>query len=645
MTQRLCRAFAESLVSQGGSGKQDGIEDAALVNSLCQKLFLTKAARETDDNLAFVRTRLLHSEAGRAALLDLYGRVRRGKRVRNDETNALCAVLRLSGVVKAAGSILRLRNEVYSRVFDAAWIAEHMPDAEVRRQKRAYRLGVLRTAAVSSVLLLIMAGLAGSAWQQSKNAVRSAGRALEQEQLANSRLSHFYVDAGLRMMDAQNYGGALAPFVEAMRLDQKDATRMEAATASGSSRPGRSRPAWSRCGLPIARFARQRSARTSAGWPSGGENGDVHVWNTITGKALPLAMRHEARINFLAFHPSLARLATCGNDNKVRIWDLQTLRLRETLDLKCPPDHPSNVASVAWNRNGKRMVVVGWSRLAVWDFEANPDGTSRLVTGATLTGAMLESAALFDDGQNVAYVADNYIAGQSKIFGKGDATLGEKEAAQTLCFSAYHIEYSPDSKHLLVAGAFDGGGSRGGAGIYTAIHDFAHKPSTTWERLLPHEDNGVFATYSPDGTRIVTASRDHTARVWNARDGKPLTPPLLHGGVVNHAAFSRDGNWIVTASADGKAQVWNARTGEKAGSAMRHAGSVIFVAFGQDNLHVLTAGQDGTARLWHLPNPNAGSLEQVSSYSNGARFLDATHLILYEYLTKNTVRKMHNLVR
>ncbi len=644
MTQRLCRAVAESLTSQGGGGRRDNIEDAALVDNLCQKLFLTRSAQQTDDNLAFARARLLHSEEDRAALLDLYSQVRKGRRVRDEETNPLCPVLRLSGVVKASGGWLTLRNEIYSRVFDAAWIAEHMPHAEVRRQKRAYRLGVLRTASVSGVALAVMAVLAGYAWQQSRNAARSMERAADQELLARSRLSRSYVDAGQRMMEAQNYGGALAPFVEAMRLDQNDPARMEQHRFRFESVLAQS-PRLERMWFadsPISAAALSPDRRWMA---AGGEDGYVHVWNTDTGRALPLMMRHDARINYVAFHPSGARLATCGNDNKVRIWDLRTLRLRETLDLRCPPDHPSNVSSVAWNRSGRRMVGVGWSRLAVWDFEAKPDGASRLVRDETLAGAGLESAAISDDGQNVAYVAGNYLAHQEQIVGEKAARLGDRGAPQTFCFSAQHIEYSPDGRHLLAAGIFGGTKFQPGAGIYTAIRDFAHKPPTTWERLLPHEDSGVFAAYSPDGTRIVTASSDHTARVWNARDGKPLTPPLPHGGIVNHAAFSGDGSRIVTASADGKVQVWDARTGEKLGSAMRHAGSALFAAFSQDNAHVLTAGQDGTARLWRLPAPGDSPLKQIIPRSVNVDFVDASRLFMWEGVTKQAAGVNHNVSR
>jgi WD40 repeat protein len=41
-----------------------------------------------------------------------------------------------------------------------------------------------------------------------------------------------------------------------------------------------------------------------------------------------------------------------------------------------------------------------------------------------------------------------------------------------------------------------------------------------------HEVPVHSASFSPDGTRVVTASWDNAARVWDARSGQPLTGPL-----------------------------------------------------------------------------------------------------------------------
>jgi WD40 repeat protein len=58
------------------------------------------------------------------------------------------------------------------------------------------------------------------------------------------------------------------------------------------------------------------------------------------------------------------------------------------------------------------------------------------------------------------------------------------------------------------------------------------------------------AAFSPDGARVVTASNDQTARVWDAATGEPLTGPLEHQGTVWTAAFSPNGMRVVTASGD-----------------------------------------------------------------------------------------------
>jgi WD40 repeat protein len=65
------------------------------------------------------------------------------------------------------------------------------------------------------------------------------------------------------------------------------------------------------------------------------------------------------------------------------------------------------------------------------------------------------------------------------------------------------------------------------------------------------------AAFSPDGTRVVTASLDKTARVWDAATGEPVISPLAHQAEVMSAVFSPDGTRVVTASRDNTARVWD----------------------------------------------------------------------------------------
>jgi len=71
-----------------------------------------------------------------------------------------------------------------------------------------------------------------------------------------------------------------------------------------------------------------------------------------------------------------------------------------------------------------------------------------------------------------------------------------------------------------------------------------------------HTDAVTAAVFSPDGQRIVTASCDHTARVWNAGDGHLLTTLQGHTDELRAATFSPDGQRILTASVDQTARVW-----------------------------------------------------------------------------------------
>lgn len=79
--------------------------------------------------------------------------------------------------------------------------------------------------------------------------------------------------------------------------------------------------------------------------------------------------------------------------------------------------------------------------------------------------------------------------------------------------------------------------------------------------LVGHTADVPCISYSPDGTRIVTASSDKTVRIWSADTGA-LLHVLPHGDMVDWAEFSPDGKLVVSTALDDQIRVWHADTGK-----------------------------------------------------------------------------------
>jgi WD40 repeat protein len=160
----------------------------------------------------------------------------------------------------------------------------------------------------------------------------------------------------------------------------------------------------------------------------------------------------------------------------------------------------------------------------------------------------------------------------------------------------------------------------------------------------------TFASFSDDGTRIVTTGKDRVARVWDARTTR-LMRSIAHGGAVQEAVFSPDGRQILTAEhrtlrvfdsrtgairrsfaqpsvvsaadfsprgdliatggSDDIARLWNARTGKLRLELRGHAGGVVDVAFSPDGNLVTTGSTDGTARVWKTRQTSGGPLVTI----------------------------------
>jgi WD40 repeat protein len=113
------------------------------------------------------------------------------------------------------------------------------------------------------------------------------------------------------------------------------------------------------------------------------------------------------------------------------------------------------------------------------------------------------------------------------------------------------------------------------------------------------------ASFSPDGKRVVTASSDHTARVWDLSGPQPVSTVLAgHSDGVNTASFSPDGKRVVTASSDGTARVWDLSGPQPVSTVLAgHLGWVRTASFSPAGKRVVTASYDNTAVIWPTPEP------------------------------------------
>ena len=150
--------------------------------------------------------------------------------------------------------------------------------------------------------------------------------------------------------------------------------------------------------------------------------------------------------------------------------------------------------------------------------------------------------------------------------------------------------------------------------------------------LSGHAGRVEFAAYSPDGTRIVTAATDNTARIWDARTGAQLVVLTGHLNYVRTAVYSSDGSRILTAAMDKSARLWDAHTGAALATFSGHGAKPISAVLSPDGTRLLIASLDGTARVWDARTGDEilvlrghGDALQYAAYSpDGTRIVTAS---------------------
>jgi WD40 repeat protein len=162
------------------------------------------------------------------------------------------------------------------------------------------------------------------------------------------------------------------------------------------------------------------------------------------------------------------------------------------------------------------------------------------------------------------------------------------------------------------------------------------------QNVFYHKSPVTSASFSGNDRQAVTSAWNNEAVVWDAVTGTPLGKPLVHGGSgssreslkiqVNSAAFDPASGRVVTAGSDHFARVWDWQTGQPVGKPLQHDGEVNSAAFDVDGLRIVTASSDGTARVWEaetgepisLPLKHNGPVMSAVFSPDGLRILTAS---------------------
>ncbi len=116
--------------------------------------------------------------------------------------------------------------------------------------------------------------------------------------------------------------------------------------------------------------------------------------------------------------------------------------------------------------------------------------------------------------------------------------------------------------------------------------------------LTGHQDAVTFANFSPDSKYLVTASLDKTARLWDTTTGNLITTFNSHSDGLLKAIFRPDGKQVVTISYDHNAKIWDSVTGKLINDLVGHKGAIYSVCYSPDGKTIATAGVDKTINIW-----------------------------------------------
>jgi hypothetical protein len=160
-----------------------------------------------------------------------------------------------------------------------------------------------------------------------------------------------------------------------------------------------------------------------------------------------------------------------------------------------------------------------------------------------------------------------------------------------------------------------------------------HPPGTGLLRTLEgHSDFVNAVAMTADDKRAVSASSDHTLKLWDLDSGRVLRTLEGHPGVVYAVALTVDGKRAVSASDDHTLKLWDLESGRVLRTLEGHAGEVFDVVLTLNGKRAVSASDDETLKVWDMESGrvfrtlegHSNSVNAVALTADGKRAVSAS---------------------